>query len=176
MPIECRSTTCFIGDPDILSKTCKNEGRIGDNLDDFIVCEEDDEDEAKNQEDNEDVNEDDNDGDHTQERDEQQAQHPATNNEYSESVLHKVEFDVHSLGAVKAYTIEGKGKDARRAVVPFAAMYSNRGAALRLLNRFEYHALVKVEKQRTSRRSKEYSFSPEFVLASKHTQLLRSKQ
>jgi hypothetical protein len=25
MPIECRSTTYFIGDPDILSKTCKNE-------------------------------------------------------------------------------------------------------------------------------------------------------
>jgi hypothetical protein len=24
MPIECRSTTYFIGDPDILSKTCNN--------------------------------------------------------------------------------------------------------------------------------------------------------
>jgi hypothetical protein len=42
MPIECRSTTYFIGDPDILSKTCKDElaraGHEEETSDDEVHC------------------------------------------------------------------------------------------------------------------------------------------
>ena len=157
----------------------RNEELIDDNLSDFIEddvdgshgCGNDDDDYDSNS-DNDSDNENEND---STDNDDNNRGDDEENGE--EEKVHKVQFDVHNLGAVKTYTLEGKGVNATRAVVPFAAMYSNRGKDLRLLNRFEYHALVKVEEKKVNAsRSTEFCFSEKIVLAAKYAQVLRSKQ
>jgi hypothetical protein len=85
---------------------------------------------------------------------------------------------LQQLGRMQLFTYETDG-DPIKDIVPVAALYPNRGEGLQSLNRYEYAALVKVDKRRENPRRirrTQYEFGRSFAPASQYAQFLQAKQ